>query len=269
MKDRHARGFRIDFRPVRQTPVTHIRVPDLSLKNRISHTLRHDLVSIAADELRHEANPVDDAVHACKVPDSSGERVPRSRLRKLADHDLGDLVLLDNLALARALNGVALRKSTAVLDERALRFRLRFGGGRVAAHKAAGHLAAAEPSAIALELAVRVHVGDHCGRAILEKDAELVWLRVGEVQEVCSVSVSGNLDLVNRCREGVTGVGAEEGAVGVCADGDAVAPRGVCICAAAQDLHLSDSFVTGGVSDGAVIDFWECVVLAWLALIFS
>jgi hypothetical protein len=54
------------------------------------------------------------------------------------------------------------------------------------------------------------------------RDADLVRLRVGEVQEVCSVSISSCLGLVKRSRRWVARICAEESAVGVRADDDAV-----------------------------------------------
>jgi len=203
-------------------PVTRFRVPGPPLENSTSHVLRDGLVDVVADELRHEANPVDLAVHTHRVlTPTSGERVSGG-LRNLADHDLGELVLLDDLALAHALSGSALRQGTMILDDRALSRGLGDGGSRVAAMKLAAHLAAAHPRAVALELAVRVDVGDDGGHAILERDADLIRLRVGEVQEVCGVSVSGGLGFVKRSRGRAARVCAEEGAVGVRADDDAV-----------------------------------------------
>lgn len=135
----------------------------LTFEESQQSVLRYDLANVVANELRHGTSPEDLAVHTHGIlTPTSGERISGG-LRNVADHDLGDLVLLDDLALARGLGGLPLRQDSAVFDKRALGF-----GGRVAAMKLATHLATAYPRTVALELAVRVDLGHDDDHAILE-----------------------------------------------------------------------------------------------------
>lgn len=175
----------------------------------------------------------------------------------MAYHQRAHVALFDDLAVAHAFDSRAFGQGATIRDECAWGI----------ADLTAVDLTAADPDAFLMALAViLVEAHDDGGHAIDERNAELVRLCVGEVQKVCGVSVSSDLGVVDGGQRWMTRVCAEEAAMSVRADDDAVVPGELRTCAAVQDLHINGGVVASNLSVGALSDVGEGILAAWLAL---